>query len=213
MEYNIVISGVGGQGVMLASKILAEAALKEGHKIRVADDKGLAQRGGSVVSHVRIGDNAHAPIIRKAKANSILAFEPLEAVRHSHLLSNGSSVAIVNKNPLLPVVANLGIMKYPPVDVLFEAMKKKAGKLVLLDVEGLAKEAGSLMTTNMVMLGALLGNDSVPISKESFEEAIRETVPPKTIDMNIRAFELGYNAKNLIDDILASQTIEESVQA
>ncbi len=198
MNYNVVISGVGGQGVMLASKILAEAALKEGHKIRVADDKGLAQRGGSVVSHVRIGAEVHGPLIGKARANSILAFEPLEAVRHSHVLANGgSSVAIVNKNPLLPVVANLGIMKYPKVEKLFEALGKKAGKVVKIDVETLAKEAGSLKTRNMVMLGALAGNDSIPISKECFMATIREKVPPKTVDMNIRAFELGYNSKNV----------------
>lgn len=184
---SVLICGVGGQGIILASEILSEALFASGYDVKKNEIHGMSQRGGSVVSFIRFGEQVSAPVPAEGSVELLFAFERLEAMRNICYLKDGGNV-IVNDLEIDPVPVELGVMEYPKN--FDEAMRSRSAKVQLIDAKPLAKEAGNLKSQNVVMLGAL--SKHLPeISSESWEKALRKMVKPKFIDVNLKAFELG----------------------
>ena len=192
MRINIQIVGVGGQGILTASKILANAALAEGLNVIMSEVHGMAQRGGVVESSIRIGD-VHSPIIGNGKADVILSFEPVEAYRALDKANENTKI-VTNIEPMVPFTVTIGQGEYPPVEMLLQNMKKVTPYVHSFDAFALAREAGTEKAANVVMLGALSALDILPISPEKMKEMVGFTVPAKFRDVNMKAFDLGYKA-------------------
>jgi len=192
-EIALVIAGVGGQGTLLASQIIGHAAVKRGFSVRISETFGMSQRGGPVVSHIRIAKTVYSPLVPLMTADLVLGFEPLEALRASvKFLSRGGSV-IVNTRIVYPVEVNRGDAKYPPLEKILEALRNIASEVVTIDATTLAIKAGSPISTNIVMLGALAALEKLPLTPEDLREAVKERVP-RDVDINLRAFDLGFQA-------------------
>jgi len=186
-KIDILIVGVGGQGTLLSSRILGKLAMDAGLDVKLSEVHGMAQRGGSVVTHVRIGQNVQSPVIDMGKADMIIAFEELEALRWAHYLKDFGKI-IVNLQQIKPMPVIMGACKYPQ-DILERLAKKY--DVVAVDALALAKKAGSIKCVNTVLLGVaakVLGMD-----KAAWLAAVKDTVPPKTAEVNISAFEVGYD--------------------
>jgi len=192
-EFNILITGVGGQGVILMSELLGKAAVEEGLRVRGSEILGMAVRGGSVTSVIRIGDEVYGPLIPMGKCDALVGMEPAEALRSITYLSK-SSLVIVNIVITLPFTVSIGKSKYPSLEEILEKLDNASGRVIKLDATQIAQQAGSLLTTNIVMLGALFGTGKLPISIETIKETIRARFPAKTAPVNIKAFDLGYQA-------------------
>lgn len=184
---NIMIVGVGGQGTLLASRILGNAVISEGYDVKVSEVHGMSQRGGSVVTYVKYGDKVFSPIIDRGEADMILAFEKLEAARALPYLKEGGTV-ILNDREIAPMPVITGAAEYP--DGLVADIAAKA-KVIAIDALSLSLEAGSAKAVNVVLIGVLAR--SIDISKEVWIQTIKDTVPAKFLDLNLKAFELGYN--------------------
>ena len=187
MTRNIMIVGVGGQGTLLASRILGNTVINEGYDVKVSEVHGMSQRGGSVVTYVKYGEKVYSPIIDRGEADIILAFEMLEAYRALPYLKKGGKI-IVNDQSIDPMPVIIGAMEYP------ENIKGKLeDKIDLLTVDALkyAKEAGNAKAVNVVLIGVMAKLTDIPY--ENWIETIKTTVPPKFLDVNLKAFELGYN--------------------
>lgn len=185
-KLDLLITGVGGQGAILASDIIGKAAVTAGIPIRAAETHGMAQRGGSVVNHIRVG-NDYGSMIPKKGADLLLALEPMEAVRYLDFLKDGG-VVIVNTQPIIPVTVTSGLTKYPEVPDILEFLSEKY-IVKAFNADELAYEAGSRLAMNVVMVGAVSGY--LPIPKEIMLESVKALVPQKTIEVNLRAFEAG----------------------
>ena len=185
-KLDLLITGVGGQGAILASDIIGKAAVISGLPIRAAETHGMAQRGGSVVNHIRLGTDLGSMIPKKG-ADIMLALEPMEAVRYLDFLKDGG-VIIVNTQPIVPVTVTSGIAKYPDVQEILDVLSEKY-VVKAFNADELAYEAGSRLAMNVAMVGAVSGY--LPISKEALLESLKALVPQKTIEINIRAFEMG----------------------
>lgn len=189
---DVVIAGVGGQGTITAAAVLGRAAVIAGYRVRGMDNRGLAQRGGSVVSHVRIGRDPESPIIPEGAADVLLGFEPSEALRQAHMLRRGG-LAIINVKPVTPVAVTIGLSQYPSLDVIKSIITEAGARVLEVDAYGLANKAGAPISLNMVMLGVLAGCVNVlDIRLEHFEAAIRESFRKKAQEANVRALRLGY---------------------
>lgn len=186
---SVMIVGVGGQGTLLASRVLGSAMLSQGVDVKVSEVHGMSQRGGSVVTYVRYGDKVYSPIIAQGEADVLLAFEALEAARYLPWLKPEGTV-VVNTQQMDPMPVVTGVAEYPK-DIL-EKVREQGVKVVALDALGMAEEAGSSKAVNVVLIGAMAKKLDLP--KEVWIDTIKETVPSKFIDMNLKAFELGYNA-------------------
>jgi len=184
-----MIVGVGGQGSLLASKLMGQALLIEGYDAKVSEVHGMSQRGGSVVTYVRYGDKVHSPIVDIGQAELIVSFELLEAARWINHLAPGGQV-VTNTQQIDPIPVILGAVKYP--EDLVEKMKTTGAKIDAIDALTLAEEAGSAKTVNVVMMGRL--SKYFPFAGETWRRALEECVPPKFLEMNRRAFEAGVNA-------------------
>jgi indolepyruvate ferredoxin oxidoreductase beta subunit len=186
-SFDLLIVGVGGQGTVLASNIIGESCLLEKRSVRSAETHGMAQRGGSVETHIRI-DGKYGPLISPGTADLIISFDLLEALRYSHFLKKGGKI-ITSSGIIIPVSAfqhNLVILS--PEEII----EKMSGfDLTVIDAERIAEEAGSLLSQNVVMLGA--SASALPLKKESMIRAVKGLVPPKTIEVNTRAFECGFD--------------------
>lgn len=190
-EYNIVITGVGGQGILTAANLLGWAALREGYKVRVGEVHGMSQRFGSVISYVRFGENVYGAMVPEGKADVILSFEPVEALRYINYLKSGGLV-FTNSRPILPVQVSMGLSKYPTHEEIKSIIENKFNaRYISFDAETLAKEAGNIITTNVVLIGALTQTPDFPLSPKTIQEVIKVSVPPKAVELNIKAFELG----------------------
>lgn len=192
-EFNIVLAGVGGQGTLLASEALGMAAVKDALNVRVSEIHGMAQRGGAVVTTVRIGDNVLASTVLEGQADVLLGFEPFETVRNLKYVS-GKTLVIMNTEKIPPTELAVKNVKYPGLDQIVQKVHLFTEKVVLIDAAQLAKKAGSSLTQNVVLLGALAGTDTLPVKKQSLIEAVRELVPTKHVEINLKAFELGYES-------------------
>jgi len=190
-EINLIIAGVGGQGSVLASHLVAIAAIRDGLHARVGETFGAAMRGGSVASHVRLGKEVHSPLISKDGAEIILALEPLEGLRNSAKYLREGGLLVTNTRAWSPTDVNIGLAEYPDMKTVEKSVKKLGGKAIIIDATSLAQQAGNVRTTNVVMLGALAGTGKLPVSIESLKQVIRENVPRGTEEVNMRAFELG----------------------
>lgn len=184
---SIMIVGVGGQGTLLASRILGNAVISEGFDVKVSEVHGMSQRGGSVVTYVRYGDKVHSPVIDKGGADIILAFELLEAQRALPYLKKGGKI-IVNTQKIDPMPVIIGACEYP-ADI--ENTLKENADTTAVDALALAKEAGNIKAVNVVLIGVMAKNTDIPY--EVWIETIKNTVPEKFLDVNLEAFNLGYN--------------------
>ncbi len=192
MSKNILIAGVGGQGTVLASRLIAAAYMEKGDFVRTAETIGMAQRGGCVVSHVRASSEDKSSIIPFGKADLLIAFEPSEALRNlSRLSENGG--CIINTQTIVPVTASLGGAAYD-IEKIMSALKDKSKKLILFDALSAAKKAGSPKAVNVVLLGAAIGSGYLDISKEQMEHSLIAILPEKLHAVNLKALELGISA-------------------
>lgn len=184
---NVLIAGVGGQGTLLASRVLGKYAMLAGKDCKLSEIHGMSQRGGSVVTHVRIGDKIYSPVIWEGSADVVLAFEALEAARVKHYLKKGG-VLLVNDEKILPMPCITGAAKYP--DGLKEKLMAESEKTYFVPAQQWAMEAGSAKATNIVMLGAMC--KLCGLDKEIMTEAVSACVPEKFRALNVKAFELGF---------------------
>ena len=186
---SVMIVGVGGQGSLLASKLLGRLLVDEGYDVKVSEVHGMSQRGGSVVTYVRFGEKVYSPIIAEGEADIIISFEKLEAARYAGFLKSDGKI-IVNTQQIDPMPVIIGAASYPE-DVLSE-LQEKGLAVEALDALSLANEAGSSKAVNIVLMGKAAKYFDIP--KEAWVTAIENTVAPKFIEMNKKAFELGYNS-------------------
>ncbi len=198
-ELEVIICGVGGQGVVLMSELLGNAAVRDGIGVRGSEVLGMAQRGGSVFSNLRLGSGIYAPLTPEGKCDVMVAVEPSEALRNIQYLSK-SSMVLLNTREVKPFTVYLGSSGYPGLEEILDKLNKASERVITLDATRLAQEAGNLQTTNVVMLGALFGTGLMPIKMETAKEVVKARVPVKAIDVNLKAFDLGYEEvqKNLI---------------
>jgi len=188
--YKIQLIGVGGQGTIKASTIVGEASVKKGLNVVMSEVHGMAQRGGTVVTELKIGE-AHSPLIEEGAADLLIAFEPTEALRSLNKVGRDSFV-IVNSSPIVPFTVSLCISEYPELSSVFEELKAKIKNLSIIDAQKIAKEAGSIISENMVLLGAAVATPEFPIDKDLVIQSMKENLPPKTIETNLKAFEMGF---------------------
>ena len=193
MKYTVQIVGVGGQGVLMASNVLGNAAMNAGYRLMMSEVHGMAQRGGSVLSTVRFGDEVYSPLEAVGGADLIMGFEPAETVRSLNL-GNEDTVILMNVDPVLPSMVAAGFEEYPPVDSLVDAVKSVSKYVVTIDATEIAIAAGKAVAANAVMIGAMAAMDGFPLSEEQLREALIAQVPEKFRDLNIDAFERGYKA-------------------
>lgn len=187
MTKSIMIVGVGGQGTLLASRILGNTVINEGYDVKVSEVHGMSQRGGSVVTYVKFGNAVYSPVIDRGEADIILAFEQLEAFRALPYLKKGGKM-IANTQKMNPMPVVIGAAEYPE-----NILDKIGGKIDLVSVDALslAEQAGNIKAVNVVLIGVMA--KSTDIAYEKWVETIKATVPPKFLDVNLKAFDLGYN--------------------
>lgn len=192
-EFNVLITGVGGQGVILISELLGEAAVKDQLRVRGSEILGMAVRGGSVTSAIRLGEDVYGPLIPTSKCSALVGMEPSEALRNITCLSK-SSLVILNTAVTVPFTVPLGQSSYPSLEAILEKLNKAAERVIPLDAAKLALAAGSLLTSNIVMLGALFGTERLPIKLATIKETVEERFPAKLAPVNMKAFDLGYES-------------------
>lgn len=185
---NIMIVGVGGQGTLLASRILGNTVINEGYDVKVSEVHGMSQRGGSVVTYVKFGEKVYSPIIDKGEADIILAFELLEAYRALPYLKKGGKM-IINAQKIDPMPVITGAANYPQN---IDEKISSACDAEIIDALSLAKQAGNIKAVNVVLIGVMAKNTDIPY--DNWVNTIRSTVPEKFLEVNLKAFELGYNS-------------------
>jgi indolepyruvate ferredoxin oxidoreductase beta subunit len=190
--FNLIVAGVGGQGSILASHIIAEAAVKSGLKVRVGETFGAAQRGGKVHSNVRLGEGVYGPLCPEGSLDVLIGLEPNETLRLAVKYASPRTLVITNTRPVPSMDVNIGAERYPDVEDIVEGLEEISGGVVAFDATMLALEAGNERTMNVVLLGALAATKKLPFDEEYLKEAIRERVPPKTIETNNIAYDKGY---------------------
>jgi indolepyruvate ferredoxin oxidoreductase beta subunit len=184
---NIMIVGVGGQGTLLTSRILGALTIHAGYDVKLSEVHGMAQRGGSVVTFVRYGDKVNEPIVEEGQADVLIAFERLEALRYAHFLKKGGAI-VVNDQKIDPMPVVIGAAKYP--ENILEDLAEKH-RVFKVDAMEEAKKLGNSRVFNIIVLG--IAAQHMNFSKEDWLTVIEKTVPQKTIEINKKAFEVGYN--------------------
>jgi indolepyruvate ferredoxin oxidoreductase beta subunit len=191
MKYTIQIVGVGGQGVLLASMVLGNAAMSAGYDVAMSEVHGMAQRGGSVLCTLRFGEGTISPLEAAGGADLLLGFEPAETCRNLGLCNKDTKV-IMNLDPVYPSMVAAGFETYPEVQSLVDAAMKLNSNIMTIGATNLALEAGKAVAANAVMIGAVAAVEGFPLSKELLLEKLKENVPPKFLDLNLKAFDLGF---------------------
>ena len=186
---NVVLTGVGGQGVITAANILGKAAVRAKVNVFVSEVHGMAQRGGSVNCTVRMG-KVSGPLVASGTADAVLSMEPIESLRYIGYTNKNTKI-ITDVTPVIPFTVSVGMEKYPPVDEVFKEIENYA-KLYKVDATKIAREAGAIITKNIVMLGSLAATEVLPFDKDILLETILENVPAKFKEVNKKAFEGGY---------------------
>ena len=185
MTHNLLFAGVGGQGVVLASEVLALVAASEGYDVKQGEVHGAAQRGGAVVSHIRFGERVYSPLNMRGQVDIMVAFEELEAVRHAHYVKPGGTV-IVNQHRIEPTYMNTAV-KYPDDPIGF--LRSKGFQVLTVDATGQARQIGNERVTSLILLGAM--SQFIPLKPESWEKILSQRIPPKLLELNRRAFAEG----------------------
>jgi len=191
---NILIAGVGGQGTVLASKLIAAAAMVKGLDVRTTETIGMAQRGGSVVSHIRMGNNINSPLIPQKSAHAIIGFEPSEAVRILHYLS-GNGLMIVCDTAMKPVTSSLSGDTYLASEMT-DYLKKNVKNLAIIDGKKLLRECRNPKTLNVALLGAAAESGVFPFSADDMKVALHDTLPQRYLEINLNSFEIGRRIYN-----------------
>ena len=194
VTFKIVVAGVGGQGTLLATRLLADAALKAGMHVKIGETYGMAQRGGPVMGHIQIGGKVNNPQIRKGEADVLIGFEPAEAVRRGVTYLKKGGLALINTRVTAPVEVVSGMVPYPDMEKMIGLLSKVTDDVHLFDATGIAEEAGDPITTNIVMLGAVTKSGQLPYSEETVLETLKSGLKPQFLELNMRAFELGKRA-------------------
>jgi indolepyruvate ferredoxin oxidoreductase beta subunit len=185
-SYDVLIVGIGGQGTVLASNVLGDACVLEGRHVRGAETHGMSQRGGSVETHIRI-DGKYGSLIAPGTADMLIAFDVLEALRYRHFLKSGG-VMVVNREMVVPTSVFATKSPIPAI----KDIEAQLADAVFVDATALAAQAGSPLAANIALLGA--ASHHLPLAVASLAEAVRRNVPPKTVELNAKAFEAGRNA-------------------
>ena len=193
---DLLMVGVGGQGIILASDILGEAALTAGYDVKKTDTLGMAQRGGSVVSHVRIANQVWSPLIKEGEVDILVAFEKLEAARWGHYLRPGG-LAIVNNHAMPPLSVSLGTHQYPSAEEIDDILKRRTSRIYFADGTMRAKELGDVRTLNMFMLGCV--SPFVPIDVDIWKDCLSRRLPSSILQINIAAFEQGWKETSSVN--------------
>jgi indolepyruvate ferredoxin oxidoreductase beta subunit len=186
-ECDLVIVGVGGQGVILISDVIGRAAVLAGKPVLGAETHGMAQRGGSVINHTRIGCR-FSPMVAFGGADVLVALEPGEALRYAHFLSP-DGVALVSTRPVLPTTVTAGLAEYPSLERILAPLREACRQVIAIDAVAIASKAGTSQAMNVVMLGAL--SRFLPITEQYVLQALSPVVPPRFLEANKRAFALG----------------------
>jgi indolepyruvate ferredoxin oxidoreductase beta subunit len=191
--FNILNVGVGGQGVISATQMLAWAAMRDSYQVRTAETHGMAQRGGSVSSFLRFGKNVEGPLIPRGHTDIFIAFETSEALRYAEYVGPNTYI-FINEKFIYPPGLNKNKVSYPEKEDIIKYLKKITNYVYLINASELAMEAGNPRTLNVVMLGAISELSVLPITKSSLQQSIYQFVPPKAKDVNQKAFKLGLQA-------------------
>jgi indolepyruvate ferredoxin oxidoreductase beta subunit len=191
-KLNIIIAGVGGQGNVLLEEIIGVSAMKEGYEVRGADTFGASQRGGSVVSHLRLGEDIDLCLVPEKTAHIVVGLEPCEALRAARELIRENGLLVYNTSPILPVPVKTGAATYPSPGVITGLMRKLTRNIVCLDATALCKEKGSPRSINIAMLGVLMGLEALPLSLDVVREVMLELLGYKSADANASIFETGF---------------------
>jgi indolepyruvate ferredoxin oxidoreductase beta subunit len=193
--FNLIIAGVGGQGNILASQVVAQAALTEGLNATIGETYGVSQRGGSVMSHVRLtAGTPVGPLIPQGEADLLVGFEPVEALQVAMDFGSPRTHVILNPRPVYPIGVLSGDLAYPPVERILDLLQRHVAVLRTVPATDIAREAGEIRSMNLVMVGALAAAGLLPMKKETYVEAIREQFRGSALEINLRAFEHGYEA-------------------
>ncbi|KXA96729.1 hypothetical protein AKJ37_04560 [candidate division MSBL1 archaeon SCGC-AAA259I09] len=190
MKCKLLIAGVGGQGILTINQIIGESAVKEEKQILASEVHGMAQRGGSVVSFMKIG-NYRSPLMGHGEADILLSLEPVEALRSLDKAGSNTDI-LVNSKPIKPWPVTSGKEEYPDVEKFLEEAKSKVNSIKKIPASELARKEGMERAANIVMLGALSKLDKFPIEETTMIQTIKETFPERFVDINIKVFELGY---------------------
>jgi indolepyruvate ferredoxin oxidoreductase beta subunit len=196
-EFNMIVIGVGGQGVITLMRIISESALKQGYDVKTSELHGLAQRGGSVPCHIRFGKKIHSPLVLEGEAHLIIGLEPLEALRASYFGSKENETTfLVDNYPIIPLSVPILKLKYPSMSKIVESLKDFSAKVMVVNAsEIVKKETGSTICTNIYLLGYALARKLIPLKKEFLLQGIEEIVPRRYLDMNKEVFELGLKSE------------------
>ncbi|MCK9322804.1 MAG: indolepyruvate oxidoreductase subunit beta [Candidatus Methanomethylophilaceae archaeon] len=194
MKYTVQIVGVGGQGVLLASMVLGNAAMRSGYKVSMSEIHGMAQRGGSVLCTLRFGDDVISPLEATGGADLLMGFEPVETCRSISLINKNSSI-LMNLDPVYPSMVAAGFEEYPDIDNLVKFVRSlSSDNLMTIEATKIAISAGKAVAANAVMIGAVAATKGFPLSKNLLKEVLLETVPEKFKDLNSKAFDMGFDA-------------------
>lgn len=192
MSVDLVFTGVGGQGVLVAANAVGEAATAAGLETRVGEIHGMSQRGGSVVAHVRIGEDVRGATVPEGRGDAMFALEPMEALRYADYLAS-DALLLVNDVPEMPFPVQQGDAEYPALDALLEALDAR-GDLMAVDAAAVARDVGDAIVANTVLLGAFSVRVDLPLSADELLEGVETMVPDDAVELNRRAFEAGRDA-------------------
>lgn len=190
---DMILTGVGGQGIVFAGHIIMNAALRQGYRVYGFEEHGMARRGGAVASHIRFGDEIYTPLVPVGGGKLLVAFEPSETLRHLHFIDKDGTI-ILNKRAVIPVSVSTGDHSYPDIEEIIDILGKRFKKVHSFDATLMAKEAGNPIAMNVVMLGAICASKVTALPKEVLIEVIESRSPSYSCDINIAAFEKGYEA-------------------
>ncbi|MEM0088765.1 MAG: indolepyruvate oxidoreductase subunit beta [Archaeoglobaceae archaeon] len=193
MKLNVLVVGVGGQGALTTAHLIARSAMKAGLNVVTAETHGMAQRGGSVEVHVRIGE-VFSPLIPDGSADVVLALEPVEALRYARFIGE-KTVVVLNNRKIVPPSVAVGLGKYPELEEIVEKLRKVAGKVFVVPATDLAMKVGDAVVTNVVIVGILLSLMKMPFKLEHVEEAIREMM--RDSEINVKALRIGYEFRSI----------------
>ncbi len=189
---NLIIAGVGGQGNVLASQLIGRALVRENYYVTIGDTYGASQRGGAVMSHLRISQESQfSPLIPEGQADLIVAMEPVEALRVIAQYGNPSTSAVINSRPIYPTAVTVGEAQYPPLDKIKETIHELARTSWFVDATEIALSLGAPIFTNIIMVGAVAGTGVLPLARKTYEEIIHESFPGPQLEVNLKAFAKG----------------------
>ena len=192
-QLNVLLVGVGGQGILTTAAILGRAALKAGVNVVTAETHGMAQRGGSVEVHVRFGE-VYSPLIPIGGADIVVSLEPVEAARYARYL-NRESLVLLNSRSVIPPLVSSGLARYPSMEEIVSSLREIAGRVIVVEASKIAEEVtGGIQATNVVVIGMLAGLVELPFSLEAIEEALKEVLPERLHQQNLKALKAGYES-------------------